>query len=279
MKEKPQKDRKLLLFEKAKFENIRNISESILNSTIQLFFDDKKGHPRATGSGVLFELANKHFVFTAAHVIAENPDDTYAIIGHNAAYLGGMLHSVTLPMSRNRNDDKIDLAIIELDPIVAERLTAEYKFQTVNDILLNHTANESTQYLSIGYPVTKTKKIWGSNIIRTIPFIYNSKAQLNFKYQNFGFDTKTHIAIGFNREVISDSNSNIHLAPDLKGISGSGIWYLPNFPAVFHPQQKKLIAISIEQINNTPNQAIIATKIDSIIDFIVNNLEIKLDIV
>src|SRR5438874_11777040 len=110
------------LFQKIKFKVLRTTADSIIKSTIQFFYDNSRGESTATGSGLLLQIENKYFVLTAAHVIAEHYADIYVITPYLAIYLGGMLYHVSLPASGNRTDDKIDLAIMELDNQVVNKL-------------------------------------------------------------------------------------------------------------------------------------------------------------
>ena len=263
-------------FQNIKFNTIRTIADSIIESTIQFFYNNSKNQIILTGSGVLFEVDNRYFVFTAAHVFPENRNDTFFIIPYEAIYLGGRLYNVSLPKSGNRNDDKIDLAVIELQPEIVTKLKTEYKFHSFKDILLGHTIDEYHRYLSVGYPSTKTKKEWNKPIIKTEPFVFNSKPVTNFEYETFGFNFNHHIAIEFNGRVTSEKSLHTSAAPRLDGISGSGMWYLPNFPEIDKVQTKKLIGITIEQINKPKNQALVVTRIDLVTEFLRQHLSIKI---
>ena len=268
-------DKMLEEFLRIKFESIRTVADPILNATIQFFYDNSKGEEKLTGSGVLFEIDNRHFVFTAAHVIAENIEDVYFIVPFQAINCGGILYNVSLPVSGNREEDKYDLGIIELDPLIATTLKQHYQFLQLNDILIGHTVDEFTRYLAVGYPATRTQKRWGSNEMKSEPFVFNSKPVLNFEYDKFGFNFESHLAIEFKGKVISENSYQPQSSAQLKGISGSGMWYLPNFPEIDEVQTKKLIGITIEQINKPNNQAIVVTRIDLITEFLRQHLGIK----
>lgn len=263
-------------FQNIKFNTIRTIADSIIESTIQFFYNNSKNQIILTGSGVLFEIDNRYFVFTAAHVFPEKMNDTFFIILYEAIYLGGKLYTVSIPKSGNRNDDKIDLAVIELQPDIVTKLKTEYKFHRFQDILLGHTIDEFHRYLSVGYPSTKTKKEWNKPIINTEPLVFNSKPVTNFEYASFGFNFNHHIAIEFTGDVMCENSLQTSAAPRLNGISGSGMWYLPNFPEIDKVQTKKLIGITIEQVNKPQNQALVATRIDLITEFLRQHLSIKI---
>jgi hypothetical protein len=263
-------------FQNIKFNTIRSITDAIIESTIQFFYNNSKNQIILTGSGVLFEIDNRYFVFSAAHVFPEKINDTFFIIPYEAIYLGGKLYTVSLPKSGNRIDDKIDLAVIELRSDIVTKLKAEYKFHSFRDILLEHTLDKYHRYLSVGYPSTKTKMEWKKPIIKTEPFVFNSKPATNFEYESFGFNFNHHIAIEFTGHIMSERSLQTTAAPELEGISGSGMWYLPKFPEIDKVQTKKLIGITIERVNKPRNQALVATRIDLITEFLRQYLNLKI---
>ena len=58
-----------------KMELLKGCAERVLQSTIQfLFFESKPKYP-AAGSGVLFEINDRYFIITAAHVAEQNRGD------------------------------------------------------------------------------------------------------------------------------------------------------------------------------------------------------------
>jgi hypothetical protein len=263
-------------FESYRHNLIGTVANSVSPSILQLFFDTKKGTPKATGCGVLFQIDNNYFVITAAHVLAEHSDTTYAAIGNDGVYLGGLMYFVALPSDKKRKEDKIDLAFVKLDSSTAEIIKKQHSFLTIGDLQLGHQVNSIGQYLLYGYPSTKTKtkKAYQEDLIVAAPFLYYAKAHLNFKYEKFGFKQISHIAIHFSGEIITNVNNNSHLAPNMEGISGSGLWYLPGFPSAGVVTHRKLVGIVIERINELQNKVIVSTSIDLITETMRNNLNI-----
>lgn len=250
---------------------LKGCAEKVLQSTVQFFFDNPKPKYYTAGSGVLFEINSKYFIFTAAHVFTKRYEKIYVISNQEAISLGGMLYTTPLLNSGDRRDDKIDLAILEISNKIADKLKADYYFIKLNDLELGHYIDVDTNYLIAGYPITKTKKVWGiPATLKSQPFVANLDALIRFDYGKFKFSFASHIAMDYNGEMISLKNQNSHLAPNLEGISGSGLWYLNNFPEeeLF---KSKLIGIIIEQIKENGNKSIIATRIDIVI-LLVNKL-------
>ena len=259
-------------FQEMKKIALSSISRKLLESTIQFFYDNSKEEPTATGSGVLLTLDNRYFMITAAHVIAENYNGIFVILPDVELVLGGTLHFTPIPEGKTREDDKIDFAILELEPTTVGELKKSFTFLTIDDIELNHQATDLPYYFSLGYPATKTKKVWNKPEIKAIPYPYQTEHCKEFEFSKFGFQPTTHLALKFDGKVTSTKNKIIHNAPTMNGISGSGQYYLYGFPKDIKP---KLIGITIEGINFHNNQALIGTRIDLVTEFMRQRLGVN----
>ncbi|MCL9770196.1 serine protease [Flavobacterium sp. HXWNR69] len=255
-------------FQKYKNELIRATTNSILDSTIQFFYDNAKGEPAPTGSGLLISIADRFFMLTAAHVIAEDYNSIFIILPDKELTLGGKLHFTPLPLSGKREDDKIDIAIMELEDSVVSDILSSFKFITLDNIEIGHKVDELPYYLSVGYPATKTKKVWKQDEISAIPYPYQTEPEPKFEFEKFGFNKFSHIAVKFDGKVTSESNKSVHSAPKMNGISGSGLWYLKDFATPNMIDNKQLVGLVIERVNTSGNQAIIATRIDLVTEFL-----------
>lgn len=255
-------------FQKYKNQLVRATTNSILESTIQFFYDNSKGEPAPTGSGLLISLVDRFFMLTAAHVIAEDYNNVYIILPDKELQLGGVLHFTPLPASGKREDDKIDIAVMELEDSVVADILSSFKFITLDNIEIGHKDIQLPYYLSVGYQATKTKKVWGKAEISANPYPYQTEQEPNFDFKKFGFAPFSHMAVKFDGKVTSEKNKNVHQAPQMNGISGSGLWYLKDFAKPDMVKNKQLVGLVIERRNESGNQAIIATRIDLVTEFI-----------
>ncbi len=262
-------------FQEFKVKILTATGRSILNSTIQFFSANKKGEPSPEASGLLITLEDRFFMVTAAHVIAENYNDLFIILRDKELRLGGKLHYTPLPESGKREDDKLDIAIMELEDSVVADLIQSYRFIGLDNIEIDHKVEEFQPYLSVGYPITKTKIVWGKAEISSEPFLYQTEPDITFDYKESGFSPQTHIAVKFDGKVTSSNNPIVHKAPKMNGVSGSGIWYLKDFGTPKTLKSKQLIGIVIEKINKPNNQVLVATRIDFITEFIKQKFDIE----
>lgn len=231
-------------------------------STICFFCDGENDEVLPAGSGVFIKYKENYYVVSAAHVLAEYYNNTFVILDDIELVIGGRIISTPMPTTGSRDDDKIDISIIRVDPSCVPQLLTRYKALDSSEIELVHQMKELTTYFSVGFPLTRTKKVWNAKEIKSIGFSYQSEPFLNYNYEKFGFSAVNNFAIKFDGEVTSATNPNDHLAPDITGISGSGVWHFRD------KTEKKLIGIAIERIKETGHKCVIATKIDVVIKMI-----------
>lgn len=236
--------------------------EQTAKSTLCFFTNDAKQESKPAGCGVFIKVKEKYFVITAAHVLAEHLTTKYIIMEDNAITLGGRAISSPMPATGAREDDKIDLTVLMLDSIATSHLLQWYTPVDIDVFLVNHEIEYSPKYFCYGYPLTRTKKIWGKNEIKSVGHAYQSQPAKEFDFERFGFSNETHFAIAFDGGVTSASNPDGHLSPDLTGISGSGLWF-------FYDKEKLgLLGVVIERINQTGQKAIIVTRLEEVLKII-----------
>lgn len=225
-------------------------------STICFFREDKKDVRKVAGSGIFIQIEGQGYLITAAHVLAEFYKNTFVILPDEELFLGGNLTSTELPKTQKRDDDKIDISVFKINNECRDKLLKKYTPLRINEIQLKHVLRDSPSYFLVGYPITKTKKVWNKDEIKSQAFTFQSEPDLNFDYKRFGFNEKTTIALKFDGEVTSAKIPNPHLSPDLKGMSGSGLWYFNS------DNKKRLIGIVIERINTAKYKAVLSTRFD-----------------
>ncbi|MAC95012.1 MAG: hypothetical protein CMC96_05890 [Flavobacteriales bacterium] len=231
-------------------------------STICFFRDDEKKLVAPAGSGLFLKIHDSYYVATAAHVIAEHYNKTFVILDDKELVLGGRLVSSELPISGSRDDDKIDISILKLDTTSAKGLLTRFKPIELSEIQTDHNLNETSTYFSVGYPLTRTEKIWQKNEIKSIGHSYQTVPNINFNFDKFGFSNKSTIALEYDQLVTNAKNPHPHYSPDLTGISGSGIWYFTGI------NLKHLVGVTIERVNEVDFKCLIATKIDVVVKMI-----------
>jgi hypothetical protein len=231
-------------------------------STICFFRNGDKKLVEPAGSGLFLQIDGLYYVVTAAHVLAENYEDTFVILEDKELVLGGRLVSSPMPQTKSRNDDKIDISILKLDQQSSQDMLTRFRPVTETEIEVEHQMNDLSTYFSVGFPLTRTGIKWGTNEIKSIGHSYQSIPTMNFDFKKFGFSDKTTYSIEYDRLVTSGDNPQTHYSPDLTGISGSGLWYFSD------TNKKSLIGITIERISDPKYKCLLSTKISVVMKMI-----------
>ena len=235
---------------------------SAFQSTICFFCDDENSNIVPAGSGVFINYNNNYYVVTAAHVLAEHSSNTFVILHDKELVIGGNLVSSPMPASGDRKDDKIDISILKVDNQSAIELLTVFKPIDISEIEPDHSLINTASYFCVGFPLTRSKKVWGKDEISSIGFSYQSEPILDFNFEKFGFKDETTYAIKYDGEVRSASIPHAHLAPNIEGIRGSGLWHF------YNQNEKSLIGIIIQRIFETGHKSVLATKIDIVLKMI-----------
>lgn len=205
---------------------IYEVSNSLVRYHIPFYSLDKYQQPIGIGSGVLVDFYGHKFIATAAHVF-----DTFE---KNMLFLGLEKEVLPLPLGLEvietgvdiaRNNDDIDLCLIFIDKSLEKKLSY-YSYITINYDNLNVEAfSENNRYHFIGYPATKNKTKFGTNIIRRQIFSYGAYEVDSDTYKILGVNRITHIAINFKKNgSLQVPTGTIANVPDVYGMSGGGVW-------------------------------------------------------
>jgi len=219
------------------------------------FFAHHNGTVISNGTGTLLEIADRHFVLTAAHVL------DHATIHNIPHYLppsangGSLIHlnkvrAYTTPVPRNRvetdpemrNDDPNDVGVVELTPEIAALLLPARRFARLHE-LDKRKGHDQAMYMVIGYPRAFMKMLdaEGSKIytepLRCVTELHRGELPDR--------DPDAHIFLTYPKEGI-DGEDNPYISPHAIGISGGGIWRLADStkPAeLWKAEDAKLVAI------------------------------------
>lgn len=215
-----------------------------LRTTVPIFGSQggKLIHDR---TGILFQIANKHFLITASHDLAQIASQKVPLFlapdvpGLPAIPIGARMLGT--------ESNVIDIAVFELWDSVVEKMVPGRKFLRMSD--LDHQAkNEEGLYVAMGYPHQFTRPDDKLNrihigILQYLAYLYSGDAPTEPEYP-YNPDVHLllrHVADGHNTEGIPLSS------PRISGMSGCGIWRLtklkPAWATSWKLEDRKLVAI------------------------------------
>lgn len=261
----------IVINEYRKLQSLAN--NDIYNVTCQ-FLTIEQGIAHPHGSGVFIKINNFYFLLTAAHVTDnQHSNICVGIDNHNVLTLGGEWTGNIA--DGNREDDRIDLAILKLDDVSIEKVKTRYSFLDISEIEVNHNFKSLPFYQLLGYPITLSKYKKFKNETKSIPFFYITMPAEKNIYKELKCDDNINFIIKYDKKNVKNyTNNRIELGPDLFGISGCGLWYIPmEFGNGKSNIKKKLVGIITEWPINK-RKYIIGTRIDLFLKAI--NLKYKI---
>ena len=204
----------------------------------------------ALGTAVLLKFGSSKFLVTAGHTFGDRK--------HDAGKIGLAFgdHFYTLPTTSwfydnkgTSTSSKLDLSVCKLDKDLILSIEKKYRFLDVSDIEQNHNLLLEKRYLLYGYPLG-----WSQSRGENLPpkpkyFSYLTTPTIN----NLG----EHIHLKFKKEKFD---------PEPRGMSGSGLWYIPKFENSNIKFPLKLIGIMISW--EALHSRVTATRIDYVMQII-----------
>jgi hypothetical protein len=180
------------------------------------------------GSGSLFKIDGRFYLFTAGHVLDRATDTTPLLF--NAADrlipITGMASNSRTTFPLRRDDDQINLAVVQLPIDVNSQLDGTAFLKTEN-LDLNSAATPEIGYLVIGYPDSKNRESVNKLSKEIRPFLYSVRCwESDGKvYGDLGLSNVDHLVLNFDRKRVYDRDGDRkQLPPALNGLSGAPIW-------------------------------------------------------
>jgi hypothetical protein len=183
------------------------------------------------GNGVMLEINGAYYILSAGHLMnAEDFPNLMIPAKNNKATLCNGKLVTTYRKYQDKN--KIDLAVFKFSDRQNKHLDGFYRFLKPSEIILEHTTVETDSYIISGYPLNNIKKHTGISVYEFSPLQVLTATVRTRTYRKFGFDPSTHILVKlYGRIKPFLSHHKVRLR-NPTGISGSGLWYVPDWKRV-----------------------------------------------
>lgn len=233
--------------------------------TYPVFATAKNNRPELIGTSVVIELDSKLYLVTASHVITYlNKENSAFHIASGNSFVeikGNVTRSV------HKNKDHFDIAFIEISSDFAN--LNNIGFLSQSRLLVGRKFHNPLLSFIHGYPCSKNKQasaLMGGTVFRSYAFSYAGKINRNFEnWSKYNKDPEVHICMNYGKAV--DMHGNHNIPPSPRGISGGGLWVMPNMAS---SKVLYLSGIFIEYFDS-PNISF-STRIDLVVDFIRKNI-------
>jgi hypothetical protein len=255
-------------------------TSEIAKTTVALF-KHVSGKSDHYASGVLLQVDATRFLVTAAHVSDEFFCEQWKQIFFGTPSEDDLIPVITVNYARskkrtdpNREDDRLDLAVLELRPDIADKLSGFMRFATLSDLELNPDKLKDGRYLVMGYPEFRTEKdvIEQRIIAEVLPYFTGLYDMQGDPPPNI--IPADHLVLGVNCEHEAGSVWYGLNLDETHGISGGGMWRILDEEQPVESldwRQAKLVAIVTDRSDpgaTGPVQYLRGTKIKRVVNFI-----------
>ncbi|MFH6991054.1 hypothetical protein [Flavobacterium sp. FlaQc-48] len=255
-------------------EKYRSLQLSSLNSmksyTCMLLTDTSSY--KVYGTGVFIQIQDHYFLISAAHVF-DKYSELFIFLSRDYEIIrpGGTTYNHN---AANRDKDTIDIGVLKLDKECVPHLLRTYNFLQADDLAINHIFQSEEYYTFLGYPATKSKKKYKTDIFDSTSFFHFTTPERNEDYSKFDRNPAVNVVTSYNRKLSFNHKKYMFgTGPELHGISGCGLWFTDPLDLSTGIIKPKLTAIMTDwPIKN--RDIIIGTRIDVITGIIKKNLDI-----
>jgi len=226
------------------------------------------------GTSVYIHFNNKKYILTAGHIFTggnpaslDNPlkvDLSKIYIGNGIPLLElkrGVIH----PPAEKENYQEEDYALFTVNDEMAKKIEKVYSPVPISTTKWMASFYPKYAFL-YGFPCSKNK---GNKYSLGTIYDLCIRAPLNF---NFMCPPGKNIALICNRDNVSSveemRNHQSHTLCKLNGMSGCGIWDIPEYPIENDPLKMNLSLCGIFTNYSSEDNALIGLHLDDIIDFL-----------
>ena len=226
------------------------------------------------GNGVMLDINGTYYIISAGHLmnIKDFPDLMIQAKNNKMTLCNGKL--VTTYKTYG-DSQKIDIAIFRFSQRQNKHIDGYYRFIKPNDIGIEHKTVETSSYIISGYPLNNIKKITGQPVYIAEPLQVLTATARKRTYKKFGFDPKTHILVKLLGRIKPFSSKFKKRLKKPTGISGSGLWYVPNWKKVDKNGVPEHILVGILTDNFIDQGFVVAVRIDFATDIISHNFGVS----
>jgi hypothetical protein len=245
-----------------------SINNAILNHTPVILIPAPPS-AKPVGCGIYLKTQKSRYLISAGHLL--NIQDWRGLIvpsgGTKVLNLKGVL--ATTFQEGNQSDD-VDFSLFKFSPRMNKHFDdQQWKFITPEQIITNHVIDDEGYYFIAGYPVSGVKKVSGKAEFRPIPVKFITETVDQKTYEKFDFDRDNFILVKYQRRVLPLNSNLRQITKELKGISGSGLWHVPDFNDMDENGVPKYYLVGIMTENHKDKGFLVAIKIDFVTELII----------
>ncbi len=212
------------------------------------FYAERDGGARLNGTGTLVEIGGTPFIFTAGHVLDDYKDRKRLFFlppaedeGAAVPFVFSNIYEFPIPTGKTREDDPIDVSVVEIPEKTANHLRKRRAFARLDDHGSSRDPSPGLNLLT-GYPLEI--EVFRAEQRLSMTTSRHYVTDLHPEMQNSERKDKFQVLLNYPKHNLMTSRGHEPIFPDPNGISGCGVWKLtPKLAADWTPADRKLVAI------------------------------------
>ncbi|QIH34544.1 hypothetical protein [Sphingobacterium sp. DR205] len=252
--------------------NIPELSRAICNSILThtpIINLPKPPSAKAVGCGIYLRTDSARYLISAGHLL--NVEDWKKFVapvgGDKVIWLNGVLATT---YDKNLDNFDIDFSVLRFSARMNKHFTDDqWKFISQEQILVNHSIDYNGYYFVAGYPISGVKKKVGEAVFDPIPFKLTTQSIPQKRYATLGYDEEQFILVHYRRKLQAFGSKHAQITKEIQGISGSGLWYVPDFDDKDERGIPKYYLVGIMTENHKDKGFLLALKIDFVTEIII----------
>lgn len=245
-------------------EQLNILSQKIFKTVLQVTPIISEPNPPSAiplGCGIFLKINEDRYLISAGHLL--NLKDWPKLMVPGADDKMVCLNGVVVTTYKDeKTDNPIDFALLKFSSRQNKHFDkGNLAFCNPSNIIVNHKVEENGYYVIAGYPVTGVTKTSGKAEFKPIPVKFLTYPIKTEKYEKHGFNPDHYILVKYQRKLASFGSKQKQITKELTGISGSGLWYVPNWNDLKNGVPKfYLVGIMVE--NYKDKGFLVALRID-----------------
>lgn len=260
--------RSIIAFQQARAQEALSVEPRVEHASLPIYRinakSNKKNNLEQIATGIIVNIKEQYFVFSASHVFEQFGDLQIFIGGgdnNEILQIGGDRFSSMRGQSGTHHDDPVDASVFHIESEVSLRMKSIAL--TINDLDINTSFEKNTIFLVAGFRANKSRNY--GNIIYSKPSVYPTIEIPTPMYLDYNLEQDIHIALAYDKEVTV--NVILQKTPVLNGLSGGPIIRIVESKSISDQlgsiKRQVLSAITIEAKQNktSTEKVLVGTKV------------------
>jgi hypothetical protein len=181
------------------------------------------------GCGIFLKINDDRYLISAGHLLNMEDRPKLMVPGANDKLV--MLNGTIISTYQNsKTENPIDFGLLKFSERQNKHfVNGQFAFCNPSNIIVNHKVEQNGYYVIAGYPVSGVKKTSGKAEYIPIPVKFLTYPIETEKYGKYGFNPDHFILVKYQRKLAPFGSKEKQITKELTGISGSGLWYIPNW--------------------------------------------------